>query len=271
MNNPRTPAPFEDSLLGTLTQSEKQLLDTIINQPKLITSMNIQELSDAVYTSPAAIIRLCKKLGLDGFGDLKYRLRDKLAAPSGPDTSQELKGVIENHYRELSQTAASLRPEDLRFAADCLCSHKNIYLFGRGMSYMPITYMHQVLLSVDRDCLCYIDPPLMWGAALHMNSDDVIFIASSGGATDGIHKAARLAKEHNATVIALTAGIDSPLAGIADICLHCAAPRRYLNEIDIKSRFTMMFAIDIILDCYLSRLNLNPPSDPRLYINQQNW
>lgn len=261
---------FDQDLLTALSAGDRRLLEDISQCRDGVGRMNIQELADTVYTSPASIIRLCKKLGLEGFSELKYLLKPEWSVP-GSDPAMELRGVIEARYRELSRTAASFTAADLSFVADCLCSDRNIYLFGRGMSYMPITYMHQVLMSVDRDCLCYIDPPLMYHAAAHMTADDVVFIASSGGATEAIRKAAGMARDHQATVIALTADPDSALAGNADILFHCTARRRYLNEIDITSRFTMMFAIDVILECYLNRLNLNPPSDPQLYLNQKNW
>lgn len=262
---------FDQLLLDTLSHSETELLQYILDHQQDLLHISIQRLAESAYTSPASIIRMCKKLNLSGFNDLKYYLREKRVKQQDAPLSAELKGVLSKDYAYLKQTLSGLSMTDLAFTADCLCSDKNIYLFARGMSFMPITYMHQVLLSLDRDCLCFIDPPLMFHAARHMTANDVVLIASSGGSTDGIQKAAQLAKEHQATVIALTSDQHSPLATLADVVFHCYASNRYLNEIDIKSRFTMMFVIDLILCCYFDRISLNQPSDPNFYINQKNW
>lgn len=263
---------FDRQTLDSLSTGERALLDFIIDHQEQLAKLSIQELAEMAFTSPATVVRLCKKFGFDGFSELKFLLREKKRKSNTlPDPSLELKGVISRSFGDLTQTIRGIRQETLAFITDCLCSDKNLYLFARGMSYMPITYMHQVLLSVDRDCLCFIDPPLMLQAAQNMTAEDVVIIASSGGATDGIQRAAQMAKEHGAAVIALTSDARSPLAAIADIHIHCHTPNRYRNGIDIKSRFTMMFVIDLIINCYLNRMNLNPPSDPSIYINQKNW
>lgn len=263
---------FDNQLLKGLTSSEMKVLHFIRLHEKVFLSMSIQELAKSTYTSAPSIIRLCKKLQLEGFNELKYMIRSKTRMTSpDADPALDLKGVISGNLNRLKETVQEISPADLTFASDCLASTKNIYLFGRGLTYMPLTYMHQILLSVDRDCLCFIDPPLMFNSSAHMTENDVVFIASSGGSTDGIYRSAALAKENGASVIALTSDKDSPLAGYSDVVFYCSSPKRYLNGIDVKSRFTIMFVIDLILTCYLNRMQLNPPSDPRTYLEQRNW
>lgn len=263
---------FERQLPDQLTPSEMKVIHFIRLHETEFLNMNIQELSKATYTSAPSIIRLCKKLGLEGLNELKYTVRSKNREKYlSSGSSLELKGVISGTLNRLKDMVQEISSSDLSFAADCLASTKNLYLFGRGLTYMPLTYMHQILLSVDRDCLCFIDPPLMFNCAAHMTENDVVFIASSSGSAEAICRCAALAKENGAVVIALTSDKDSPLAGCSDVVFYCNSPERYLNGVDVKSRFTIMYVIDLILTCYLNRMHLNPPSDPRIYIDQKNW
>lgn len=255
-----------------LTENEQEILKYLAANEKAVSGMTIRELAGSTYSSPAAIIRLCKKLNLEGFNELKYFIRDKHKKERMKgQNGLELTGVLSGCLAAFQNTLSSISPDDLTMAADCLAQDNNIYLYGRGLSYMPITYMYQMLLSVDRDCLCFIDPPLIYQAASQMGTDDVVFIASAGGSTEGVTKACRMAKANGAFVIALTADSGSFLAEHANLCFHCQAGIRYRNGIDITSRFTIMAVIDMILSCYFSKMNLSSQSDPSLYINQKNW
>jgi DNA-binding MurR/RpiR family transcriptional regulator len=58
--------------LKNLTAQEQAVIEHIIKFPKDLLEMNVSELAKASYTSASTIIRVCKKLGTKGFGDLKF-------------------------------------------------------------------------------------------------------------------------------------------------------------------------------------------------------
>ncbi len=62
----------------------QHLSENELNHPKIhlrtpddVTHMSIHELSQTVSFSSATILRFCKKLGLSGFSELKFALRNK--------------------------------------------------------------------------------------------------------------------------------------------------------------------------------------------------
>ena len=61
-------------ILDHLTIQEKYLVDYIINNQEDILKKNINELAKLSYTSSATISRLCKKLGFNGYKELKLNL-----------------------------------------------------------------------------------------------------------------------------------------------------------------------------------------------------
>ena len=56
------------------SQSEKQIAKYILNHGEEVLSMSVKELAKETYTSPATIVRLCKKIGLDGYNDFKSNI-----------------------------------------------------------------------------------------------------------------------------------------------------------------------------------------------------
>lgn len=63
-----------------LTDSEKQIVDFIEANPRIVINLSLEELSEQCYVSQASIIRLCKKLGTKGFAEFKIRLASELSA-----------------------------------------------------------------------------------------------------------------------------------------------------------------------------------------------
>ena len=120
---------------------------------------------------------------------------------------------------------------------------------------MPLEYFYNMLLSLNRPCTFYIDPPLLYRDASHMNTDDILIIGSSGGSTVPIVKSAALSKANSATVVAITSNYDSELSKIANIVLHGETENTKFYGIDIKSRLSIQFIVESILELYIKKQN----------------
>ena len=55
------------------SHSEKEIAHYILNEGEKVLNLSIKELAKKTYTSPATIVRLCHKLGLEGYGDFKIK------------------------------------------------------------------------------------------------------------------------------------------------------------------------------------------------------
>lgn len=53
------------------TKSEIEVIDFIKENPNLVLNMTIGELANQTFSSNTTIIRICKKLGFNGFRDFK--------------------------------------------------------------------------------------------------------------------------------------------------------------------------------------------------------
>lgn len=249
---------FSPEQIAGLSPIEKTILQYSIRNLKKFYNMSIQEIAENTFSSTSTIMRLCKKLRFDGFNEFKYFICHH--ADLQKEQKQDhyvLNSIISKEVSSLKQTALELDQNKIETIIGYFLEDKKIHFFARGLSYMPAFYMYNMLLSVDRNCFFHIDPPLMYHAADDMDENDILIIASSGGATSPIVTAATMAKERNATVIAFCSDRTSPLFQIASISFYCMAESRYYKEIDAKSRLSILFVMDLILECYFEKLNLN--------------
>lgn len=74
-----------DRILNSLSNSEKMIYDYILNNLEEVVNSNISAISNAVYTSPATVFNLLKKMGYSGFKEFKF--------------------AAQNHVKELSRLA----------------------------------------------------------------------------------------------------------------------------------------------------------------------
>ena len=147
-----------------LTESEKQIIDFIESNPRLVINLSLEELSEKCYVSQASIIRLCKKLGTKGFAEFKIRLASEINAfiysnkninvdiPLDPGTNgKEIAETFFNLTSQSLQTAFhNLDYNALRRSALILSKADIIHIYGRGESLILAEDFHYKLTRIGK-------------------------------------------------------------------------------------------------------------------------
>lgn len=60
------------------THAEVEIAHYILNHGEDVLNLSSKELAKRTYTSPATIVRLCRKLGLEGYNDFKIKYSAEL-------------------------------------------------------------------------------------------------------------------------------------------------------------------------------------------------
>ena len=86
-----------------LPSSERKIADYVLQNPSAPLFMTMTELAAAAGSSPAIVVRLCKRLNVDGYSDFKIRLSREVFSNESKD--EESEQVMENLdlLRELRQ------------------------------------------------------------------------------------------------------------------------------------------------------------------------
>jgi len=247
---------LDNDILNMLTQGELTVLKYIDSHTGEVLSMSIQELASQAYTSTATILRLCKKMHLTGFSELKFVLRSQISSkePSEqPQTSARLSA--DSLYASIENTSRFLDTKALERVTGYLLGDSRIHLYAGGLTAMALEYMQRFLLSAGRTCVFYNTAPLAYRASGKMDSSDFLLIASSSGATPSVIRTAQIAKNSGAFIAAITNLGNTPLSKLADVNFYTFIENRDFYGTDIKSRIAVFYIVDLILDCYLQRLN----------------
>ncbi len=247
---------FRDDVLSVLTPGELDFLYFAELHLKEMASWNLDAAAAASLTSAPVIERACKKLGLSGYSELRWLIRNELkgtvSVAKADAVDYRAQTAAEALLRESRIALGRLSEDALSCAADKIRSARNLVLFGRGLSEFPAEYLSEYLGRMGRSCRRYLDPPFVYRDAARFAPEDAIVIFSSGGRTIPVVKAAAIAKKNGATIIAICSDAASPLSKLATVTLIAAADRFRISQIDLNSRFTEFLIADALVDRLLA-------------------
>ncbi|MFA9378906.1 MAG: MurR/RpiR family transcriptional regulator [Lachnotalea sp.] len=107
--------------LQNLSQSEYEVLEYIYKNKRQVLNMSIKELSTITFFSTATIMRLCKKLQLSGFSELKYMLRQDLKSTNATATeSYNVEEMSEIFCSDLHETCTLINPNSMKQVVEFL-------------------------------------------------------------------------------------------------------------------------------------------------------
>lgn len=124
------------ALMDDLTPSERKIGAYILDHPQETVQSSVAQLSERSGGSPAAIIRLCKSLGVSGFQELKLKIAGDLQTGEQyhyteirPQDSMEsiIQHVSANNIQSVKDTVHILDPRLVEQAVDALHRAKRIF------------------------------------------------------------------------------------------------------------------------------------------------
>ena len=207
-----------------LNDTDDQIIEYILNNKKLVTTLSIQSLAASLYTVPNTITRLCKKLGYDGYSQLKNSLKEEL------HTELKEQDIVENSLHTTIQKTFDLIDVDkIQFVTKILREAKKILFFGVGDSVLFCEMMVKNLKVAGKQTEFSIHPHEIRHGINQLKKGDVLFLISLSGETPQVLEMAELGKRKSIHIISLTHFYRNSLQKLADTNLYCYAPKKHLN------------------------------------------
>lgn len=244
------------TMLSKLPQSEQKLAEYILKHPHEVVNSTVSELSTSANSSGAAVVRLCKSLGLKGFQDLKMRIAGDLmkSVEQGYrdiEPGESLYRVVEkttsNTIQIIRDTAEIIDHDNLKMAISMLMKAKNVHFCGVGASNIVAQDAQQKLIRINKGATAFTDMHLVATLIANAQPDDVLFAISFSGETKEIVNVMKLARERGVKTIGLTHFGQTTVSSLSDVSLHTS----FSNEAPFRSaatssRLAQLYMIDIL-------------------------
>ena len=130
------------------TESEQQVIDYLLDHLEDLTLLSINDLAKKSYTSNATIIRLCHKVGYQGYRQFKLALLQELEANKymvsqvdytipfqvNETSEQIIQNMFSLYQESIQQVYHHLSIETLNKIATLMVQKKRVFIYGYGDS-----------------------------------------------------------------------------------------------------------------------------------------
>ena len=202
-------------LTNQLNEAETRVVTSIVNHIENGDErMGIAQIAAENFVSTAFIIKMCKRLGYNGYTELVYRLSQQKENRQ-ESNAFELKALIDNYSREDVQRFVSY----LRQFHD-----RKMFVVGAGFADIVAEYISQRLavsgfMAFNR--VHFYDYMLFRSDNAELMQTNVepavIFAISQSGETDVVLGDVRRALQHGFRVVSFTKRRSSSLAALSDL------------------------------------------------------
>lgn len=263
---PSTPSILEcmRESLATLSRTERRVAELILSRPHAVLSWSITEVSKLAQTSDPSVIRLCRRMGCNGFPALKLELAQALArAQQAPrphpvtdsdPISEMMADVLRRSEEALRNAHDDMRPIAIEQAASAIAKATRIEIYGLGASGFLAQEAQYRLAVLGLPAVAYCDPVIQNTTAPLLKKGDVAIAVSFSGLTQYLVESVTLAKNSGACIVTISPA-GSPIAMLADVNIALNAYRKSENFLaSPTARLALHMILDVLSMAIVDRL-----------------
>lgn len=231
-----------------LNKSDNEILSYCIRNNKKISGMKVQEVADELYTSPASVIRFCKKLGFSGFSEFKAALKVETFQGKG---NQREECHPTDFLKDVHKTIQLIQEETIDRILEKIHNSRRVEFYAAGSSRTVAAEFVKRLQIIGKPAFWYDDSSLMNISAKQVTEEDVVIAISVSGETSLIIAAANMAKSRGASIISITNLGSNTLSDMADENVYANSTFFVKEDIEIRSRVQLLLVCEYIFFRYL--------------------
>ena len=253
-------------MFNDFTNTEEKIANYILQNKENVTKLSVKELAQAADSSPASVVRFCKKLNYKGYHDFKISLikdiqdfenQNKTKIYDDISVNDEIEEIMEklahDNINVIENTINLLSIDQLKKAVAAIENADNIYIFGIGASGLVAKDLEYKLMRIKKTVIYYSDTHAQLSSAANMESTDLAIAISYSGQSLEVYEALKTAKKRGAETISISKYGKNPLNEIANIKLQVAGSEKNLRLGAITSRIAQLTAVDILFVAFAKK------------------
>ena len=257
-------ARLEDE--SAFTAAELAAARFIKSRPQDVLGMSLADLSQKAHTSQASVVRLCKKLGVSGYPELKLRLAAEFEnlmrnvepvdvdVPFSSDASP--RAITDAFYNLTYQTVrdarAHVNEQLLVRAANALRQADLVTFYGRGESLLVAEDFRQKLARIGMRVSAEVLNGFEGARAPRKTGRELAFVVSQYANSNQVYNIFDEMIYQHIPIILVCGSPESPLARLADIALTVDVPETRYKIGSFASRTAMLYVLDCLFGIVFS-------------------
>ena len=229
----------------TFSNSERVVIDFILNQKMDIHNMTTKEIGEATYTAPSTLIRIAHKMGFQGWNELKSAYLQELkylethfchVDANIPflenDTIMSIASKIAILKKEsIDDTLSLITHDDLQKAIQIIRKASSIHLFAVSNNLLITQEFKHNMSRIQKYVeICSLQSEILFQATLAASSTCAIIVSYSGE-TDILNRCILALKQNQIPIIAITNIGDNTTARLSDCVLKICTREKLYSKI----------------------------------------
>ncbi|WP_029276912.1 MurR/RpiR family transcriptional regulator [Carnobacterium jeotgali] len=250
------------SVLDDLPNSERKIGEYILTYPEETIKMTTSQLGIAAESNSTAVIRLCNRIGVNGFTKLKVNLSAEIVSVDESGyaeiEAEETIGTIKNKlltnaFKSMEETISLMNEFDIERVIELIESASMVYVYGVGNSRIIAENMVQKWSRVGKIVICPTDNHQLVSMLGAAPKNALFFGISNSGETREIIELIKLAKKYALKTVGLTQFGQNSLTNKADYTIQTVKTIESDNQFISSSLHAQLIAIDVLFYSFLSK------------------
>lgn len=249
---------YAKTLAPTLGKKERTIAHFIENNPDVISSMRINDVSTFLKVSVASITKVSKKLGCHGFHELKHsisqinHLEEESLQPEvyDPERYEDvLERTVMNSILALQESLTLINSEVFNKVAQLLINFNDknkLILTGCGGSSALCYDFHHKLLKIGIFSNVYYDSHMQQMSASLMQPGDIAIGISHSGKTSDVFHMLKKARENGASTVSITNYLNSPVTLVSDHAIVSSVKNNPITGENASTRIVHLNILDAL-------------------------
>ncbi|MUK87471.1 SIS domain-containing protein [Ornithinibacillus sp. L9] len=246
--------------------SEKAIINYMLEQQELMQDKTTKQIAEDTFTHPSTVIRIAKKLGYNGWIELKDHFLKEVEYLNRHFTDVDANFPFHEHDHLLNiankmailhqttikDTLSLLNYDDLQKATSLLDQAEEIKIFGINNNLILChdfkAHMNRIGKRVS---ICSVDSEF---EAASSNSQTVAILISYSGESLVSKNILPLLQRRKTPIIALTSIGDNTLSKHADCVFHITTREKLYSKIgSFSTNNSISFLLDVLYSCVFSK------------------
>ena len=243
-----------NNALPRLSPAEQRVARWVLQHPREAAGATLAHLAREAETSEPTVLRFCRRMGLKGYRELAIRLTEAMSNPvsylhhnvTAEDTANDaVFKVMDASIQSLIDMRSQLSSMPMEAAVTAMRDARQIAFAGLGASGHVANDACHKFFRLGIPCTSLTDTPMILQFAAIAEADDVLVLLSHTGRWHDFARAARLARDRGAMVIALT-NPDSEVAAEASLLFPCQVIEDTSVYTPMSSRLAQLALLDAL-------------------------
>lgn len=245
--------------------SERIVVDFILDKQELIQNYSTTQIAKETYTSPSILVRISKKLGFNGYNDMKREFVKEVIYLKtnfqGLDANTPFfehdsimsvaSKILQLKQESLKDTFSLIHYDSLQKAINIIKKSQSVKVFTiSNLTFQAEEFVHK-LRHIGKKSETYSISNTMYQEAVMTSCDDCAICISYSGESGELLDVVENLKNNNVPIISITSIGENTLSRLSDITLHITTREKSYSKISgFSSLESISLILDILYSCY---------------------